>query len=806
MKDILLELLDSIVVCNDNIKDYFLKKIFQEKKLLNIKFKSFATFKEEVLGSYNLLSKLDLRNNEKIGYDLVDIKLNYSIFDFQKSKSDKINNLLRIKNKYQNSNYYNKSDILYSLYKNKKVIIVNKDNKDDTLNYAIDKVKQIAKVEIKEIGKIGKPNIKIFEYDSIKDEVFALGHEIAKKLYNNYSYEKIKVHLPNQEYYPIIKEVFGLYNIDTNLEKPISLSEYEYTKVFLKKIENYLSENVYLAFSKVLDECNYILPNEEFKKTFLNLLNKYTEYNLKVSDILEHLRYQLSKTKLNNKKYQNVLAFVNIFEEVIEEDDLVYLIGFNQDVLPKIFRDDEYLTDVEKKEIGLLTSTEKNIFEKEKLLKTLEKCNNVYISYSLSSINTTLVRSAFLSEISERFSAIEEKGKKINYNVSYSKKISDNLINKEIDEKQKYSQTNFEVEGIRKFDYRFKGHIPYQEKISNDLYLSYTSIDSYYKCPFKFFVERVLKVNSLPNKEAILIGNLFHYCFEKLLESNDIENVDNFINNSINEFFEKEDIEMNGKIKVFSDIYKDILVKNYEFLKIQKENTAFETSSLEKEYKIVIDKGLNVILKGKIDKVLTLEKDNKKYAVVIDYKTGSSKFTFDNVFYGLNMQLLFYYLFLRSEEDINFGGAYLTSVLPTNPFLHVDGKTYDEQLREYLLLNGYSNQDLNIISKIDNRIGTKDSFIKGIKFKNDGSYYSTSLSKVLEEKEFEKVLDVAKRKINEAIDSILKGEFKIEPKLIGKENTCDFCPYKEICYMKNDALKELEEITNLSFIRGDSNE
>ena len=48
MKDILLELLDSIVVCNDNIKDYFLKKIFQKKKLLNIKFKSFTSFKETI--------------------------------------------------------------------------------------------------------------------------------------------------------------------------------------------------------------------------------------------------------------------------------------------------------------------------------------------------------------------------------------------------------------------------------------------------------------------------------------------------------------------------------------------------------------------------------------------------------------------------------------------------------------------------------------------------------------------------------------------------------------------------------------
>ena len=79
MKDILLELLDSIVVCNDNIKDYFLKKIFDEKIIINIKFKNFQTFKEEVLGSFNLLSQLNLRKEEQIAYDLIDIKLIYSI-------------------------------------------------------------------------------------------------------------------------------------------------------------------------------------------------------------------------------------------------------------------------------------------------------------------------------------------------------------------------------------------------------------------------------------------------------------------------------------------------------------------------------------------------------------------------------------------------------------------------------------------------------------------------------------------------------------------------------------------------------
>ena len=302
MKDILLELLDSIVVCNDNIKDYFLKKIFDEKIIINIKFKNFQTFKEEVLGSFNLLSQLNLRKEEQIAYDLIDIKLNYAIFSLNKSENEKINNLLYIKNNYQNKKYYNNPSLTYNLYKNKKVIIIDKDNKDDILNYAIEKVKEIASVEIKELGEVRNPNVSITEYENIKDEVFALGNDISQKLYNNVSYKKIKVHLPQDEYYPIIKEVFELYNIDTNLEKKISLSEFEYTKIFLKKLKNYLYEDGYVAFSKVLEECRDIDCHEDFKKSFVNLLNKYTEYELKVFEIYDHLEYQLKKTKLGTSK------------------------------------------------------------------------------------------------------------------------------------------------------------------------------------------------------------------------------------------------------------------------------------------------------------------------------------------------------------------------------------------------------------------------------------------------------------------------------------------------------------------------
>ena len=47
--------------------------------------------------------------------------------------------------------------------------------------------------------------------------------------------------------------------------------------------------------------------------------------------------------------------------------------------------------------------------------------------------------------------------------------------------------------------------------------------------------------------------------------------------------------------------------------------------------------------------------------------------------------------------------------------------------------------------------------------------------------------------IQKANDEIKNACFSIEPKLInGKNESCTFCPYKDICYMKFEDIKELE--------------
>ena len=73
--------------------------------------------------------------------------------------------------------------------------------------------------------------------------------------------------------------------------------------------------------------------------------------------------------------------------------------------------------------------------------------------------------------------------------------------------------------------------------------------------------------------------------------------------------------------------------------------------------------------------------------------------------------------------------------------------------------------------------------IQNLKFKKDGTISSTS--KVLSNKEMDEVLDQVDLIIDDTIQSILKGEFSINPKVInGKNVACTYCKFKDLCFRK----------------------
>lgn len=815
--DLILNSKNPIVISNNLSLVHVKDEVLKLNKLVNVVYKTYKDVEEELIGSYKIDAYLDFCKQQNISLEIANMYLKNSLL-----VDDNINHktkvLLDLKNKYQeylpliNDNikfYEDKTIILYNYFPthDKFIIALNKISNFSNIKYYYDK------------PKINN-NIKLYKFESYKQEVYFLGKQIATLLDKGVKPENIKINRLPIEYHPVISEVFSMYDIDIDLGNNVSLFEKELTKQFLSCLLGYLDEDSLYAFLKVLDHFNKLKLNEEDKEILnqiISLLNDLIILSYKLTEVYEAIIYKLKHTKVRKQSYTNIIEFVNFFDYIPKEDDYLFVLSFNQDIVPITHKDDDYLLDNEKRDLGLLISSHKNKAEKEKIIHFLKLAPNIILSYSLEGISGVKVKSSTLNIIEEDF-LIKEEIFKDDYQISYSKLIDKNKLAKYMDLYYKYGfvdkellylNYNYQDINYRKYSHGFSG-IDYdvlKNYLENNFKLSYTSLDTYYKCGFKFYLERILKVHRQTNEESLYIGNLFHYCLNILLKNEHIENIDEYIDQLIDDFIKMENKELSKKDKFFIRKFKESLLIIYNEIRNQMECSEFKINGLEKEYNVFIDGNYPVTINGKIDKVLTYKFNGEDYAIVIDYKTGSTDFDLNRIYYGINMQIMFYFYFLNNEnEKYKFGGGYLEGILPSAVFKKIDDTTYLEQYKKYVKLSGYSNKNMNLLQKIDKQCGTKDSFIQGIKFKKDGNYDSYSFNKIIDDETFDQLLSLTKQKINDAIINISNGEFKINPIKLGNVNSCSFCPYFDICFRDTTDISELKEFKNFSFLGGEDDD
>ena len=69
--------------------------------------------------------------------------------------------------------------------------------------------------------------------------------------------------------------------------------------------------------------------------------------------------------------------------------------------------------------------------------------------------------------------------------------------------------------------------------LNNELTLSYSSIDNYYKCAFKYYLNNILKIDEFEETFYTIIGSLFHYVLSKMNNDNfDLDKLPFFASNS----------------------------------------------------------------------------------------------------------------------------------------------------------------------------------------------------------------------------------------------------------------------------------
>jgi ATP-dependent helicase/DNAse subunit B len=479
---------------------------------------------------------------------------------------------------------------------------------------------------------------------------------------------------------------------------------------------------------------------------------------------------------------------------LFEDDEYVFTVSFNQGVLPSIHKDESYLTDKDKVELPISLTVDKNNLEKKIIEDKLNSIKNLTITFkhiangeefNISSLNEVL-----------NYEVVSISKQELCNSETYNKIKLTSLL----DEYYKYGTKSDLLSTLNKhykeLPYNTYSHVftginkdLLHEYLHNKLTLSYSSLDKYYRCPFSYYIGNVLRLNIYEETFYQLVGTLFHAILEKCLNQDfDYEKLwTQELNNLKHEF--------NSKENFFLTKLKEELKFIIEVIQNQENFTNLHDELHEEQIEVYLKGDISIRFVGFVDKIKYKEREEDTIIAIIDYKTGSPNLDLSTIPYGIGMQLPVYlYLAKNSKrlKNIKVAGFYLQKVL--NNEVSVDkSKTYEQLKKRNLLLQGYSNEDQSILSEFDTSYADSN-VIKGMKLTKDFSY--SHYTKVLSNKEMDKLTEITENKINEGASLITNAEFNIAPKKIGKTNYgCTLCQFKDICFHTNDDIVELEPLS-----------
>ena len=750
-----------IIICPNEIKDRYLKN----KGIHNYKFYTLNEIKEKALFKFKDNALYEVSKKYNVKPEIASRILNSLYFIDGDYNLPKLKKLLDLK----------------EYLVNQKLIIFNnnflKSLKDEIIIEGYPRTKEFLKI-INLLSKYTsvtynelKPKYElknIYEFDSINLEITFVAENILDLISSGVDINKIYIINYNDEYKGIISRIFTLFKIPFSFKTRKKITMFKITKEFLNFIKT--SD---LKISELDEFINSLKgKNDQILNQIVNVLNKYYSVNEPVKNLYDVINFDLKNTYLKDEKYNNVINILNGIT-LFDDDEYVFSISNNESLK---YKDNDYLKDIEKSMLNLDTSYELNIIDDLYSINILSNIKNLTLSYKLHNGDNEYV-------VSHNFEDLNKTKYQFKYNSSnYNKYLFSNY--KSFDN------------SYRKIDFD-----DLKAYLDDKLNISYSSMEVFFKCKFRFFLNNILKLEPTLETMSIKVGNMFHKILERTIKNN-YENYLEIIDEEVNNY-------LNGDVKekFYGTKLKKEAIKIIERLKENSSKSDFKEYEFEKYFELPIDSKINLKLVGFADKVLIFNDGINNYIIVIDYKTGTYNLDLSKVKDGFNMQLLIYlYLITKTNYVLNpkIAGAYIDHILDDLKSSEY-GKKYEDITDNKL--DGITIKDHEVLKHIDNMYDVS-SYIKGIRVKTDGDFHANA--KVYSEKDFNKLFDIVEDNIKKIVDSIENCDFEINPKrylgtkpddIIG----CEFCPYKEVCYVSGKDIKALKK-TTLEEMLGDLNE
>lgn len=779
---------NTLIICDNNYKEYILKTLYEHKLFLNVKIISKKEFFNEYLFKYNekTLNYLVNKYNYKVSVAKMYLDNLYNIEDMEYS-SNKLKFLVNLKKELEENNLLNCNKDYLENIKKYNILVMGYPYLE---KYELDIFRKLNANIIDEEDKYKQRYV--YEFNTQEEEVNYVCKSICALLKKGISINDIKLVNVSDDYYNIIERLFSFYNIPVKLNNGESLYGNIVVQKFLNNYTNNQEENI----KNIQNE------NKDIVKKIINICNKYA-FETNALRVKKLIIEDLKNTLQDNFNLKNYIEIKDLFSPFTNE--YVFLLNFNISSIPKTFKDEDYITDNIKNELNMYNTLEKNKIYKNKTINKIQSIKNLVITYKLKGNKGDYYPSSLINDLNlevlhinnDIYNSYSKLYDKINYAILESKYQKYGTLT---DDYYIYKNTLGNI-SYNTYDNKFSGinNNSFKEYLNNKLTLSYSSLNNYNKCAFKYYIANILKLDKYEENFEAFIGSLFHDVLEKCFNHNLVveEEIDNYIKDSKKELTIKEKFFVK---KITEDIKFAINILNK-----QKEYINLDKSLYEENIVIEKDNDIKVEFVGFIDKILYKEENDKTLISIIDYKTGTVDIELKYLPYGLSLQLPIYLYLVKNSrifKNPEFVGFYLQYILDKNINRDIK-KDYLEEKENNLKLMGYSNSNIHNLVEFDNTY-ENSKLIKGMKVKVDGNF--STYAKVLNNLEIDKIISLTESNIDMQIKNILDGNFTINPKKIGyeKDMGCLFCKFRDICYRKEEDYLVLEEIDNLDFLGGNN--
>lgn len=687
--------------------------------------------------------------------------------------------------------------------------------------------------------KLGFSNIE-------EDEIFELENYCNKwgikqnKWKKDFIYETEKMDRYNELRQQIIEPLLALKEKINQNKTAIAITKCLYD--FFQ--EQNLEEKITKKVQELEEKAKIDLANEYIAsyKVILSLLDEivliFGEDKITLDQYRKILQIGLKNSELGKiPGTQDQVTFGDIDRSRSHKVKVVFIIGLNDGSFPSVNKEEGFLDDKDREYLkqdgielakGTLERLYEDNFNIYKAFTTAEE--KIYLSYTSSDKEGKSLRpSMLIPKIKKLYPKLQEKSNMLNKQYEL---VNEVVTYEQLLENIARLRDNKEILPMWYEIYQYyKKEANWQEKLPKDLQaLAYTNLpqklqkenvdklygntlatsvsrlEKYRSCAFSYYLQYGLKLKEKENLKihTFETGSFMHETidefFEEVREQSlglaeiEEEQIQKIVSNIIDE---KLGLSKNfifsstAKYKALVKRLKRIVSKALKYIIQTLIHSDFSVEGTEVEFGrkgdyppivLTLDDGKRVEITGKIDRIDTAIGEDGKYLRIIDYKSSSKNIDLNEVYAGLQIQLLTYSDAICKEKDMIPAGVFYFPLL--EQIVKADKKITEEEIENLIQKNfkmkGLILADVKVVQMNDNTLTSGSSKLVPAAITTAGNIYERRTSGVNKE-QFKILQDYIDHIIKEIAKEILSGKIDLKPYNRKGKTPCEYCEYQAIC-------------------------